>query len=149
MAIGYIAVLLAERRSSRSIPVVGALISYCKRGTGYDWGPVYLACGMGIVIALAEPGQAFYAAYVIAVSDSAASLMGMRFGRPAMRPLGKSYAGSLAFLVTCFAGGLVFMPPLYAAIAAAVLTVIELVSAAGLDNLTLPVAAQLILMLLL
>jgi dolichol kinase len=148
LAIGYLVVVLAERQGSRRLPVIAALISYCKRNGGYDWGPVYLACSMAVVIARAAPGQAFYAAYVIAISDSAASLVGMRFGRRTMRPLGKSWAGSLSFLATCFLGGLLFFSPLHAAIAAAALTIVELVSVRGLDNLTLPLAAQLMLMLL-
>jgi dolichol kinase len=148
LAIVYLVAVHAERRHACRIPVIAALISYCKRDGGYDWGPVYLACGMAIVIALATPGQAFYAAYVIAVSDSVASLVGMRFGHRTMRPLGKSYVGSLSFLVTCFLGGLFFLSPLHAAIAAAVLTIIELVSVRGLDNVTLPIAAQLLLMYL-
>jgi len=148
LAIGYLAVVHAEKKGSLRLPGITTLISYCKRNGVYDLGPVYLACSIAVVIALAAPWQAFYAAYVIAISDSAASLIGMRFGRRTALPLGKSFAGSLSFFLTCFLGSLLFFSPLHAAIAATVLTVVEFVSARGLDNLTLPLAAQLLLMFL-
>lgn len=148
LAIGYGAAILAEQRRGYRVPLISSIISYCRRDGGYDWGPFYLACGMGIVIALAKPMQALYAAYVIAISDGMASLIGMRFGSHLWGTLKKSYVGSLSFLVTCFLGGLLFFSPLHAAIAAAVLTAVEMISTRGLDNLTLPIGAFVMLMIL-
>ncbi len=62
---------------------------------------------------------------VLSVSDSAASLIGMRFGR--IRFLGKSLEGSLAFLVTAavILGLALPATPVVALIAAVVATVVE------------------------
>ncbi len=146
LALAYLAAIVAERHGGSTIPVLSPIIAYCKRDTHYDLGPLYLAVGMAIALAFAGPRQAFFAAYVIGISDSAASLAGMRFGTRTIPFVNKSYVGSLVFFATCFLGALYFLSPLNALIAAGILMLVELVSIHGLDNLTLPIAAQLLLM---
>lgn len=86
---------------------------------------------------------AIAALFVQSISDSAASLIGLRFGRS--RFLGKSLAGSLAFFITALVILWVALPGAGIAFAAAlVATLVEALPAPKLgpvelnDNLTIP-----------
>lgn len=148
LAAAYLSVIALEGKRDIRTPLFSAVINYCKRNSTYDWGPFYLALGLAAALYISKPTQAFFAAYVIAISDSFASIIGMRFGKRTIPYLNKSMLGSLAFFVTCFVGALYYLPPVQALITAACLSVIELVSIRGLDNLTLPIASQLLLLFL-
>jgi len=96
------------------------------------------------------------------VGDTAAALIGKRFGKHHVRlPLAdsqKTWEGSAAMTVTAFAAGLISMlltSPLqwyvclaFAAIAAPVAAYVELISHGGNDTVTVPAGAALILSLL-
>jgi len=148
LAAGYLFVIYLEGKRNIRIPCLSAIIDYCKRNNTYDWGPLYLALGFAVALYISEPVQAFFAAYVIAISDSLASLLGMCCGKYKIPYSGKSVAGSLAFFITCFVGALYYLPPFEALIAAVCLSVIEIISIRGFDNLTLPIASQLLLIFL-
>jgi phytol kinase len=148
LAFTYITTLAYEKRFNKTVPLFSTIIASCRRNTACDFGPFYLAIGMVVALSVSSPNNVFFAAYVIAICDSAASLVGINFGKNKIPLFGKSYIGSLTFFVLCFIGGLYFFPPIPLLISALVLTVIELVSIKGLDNLTLPIAAQLLLLFL-
>ncbi|MFH1874872.1 MAG: hypothetical protein ABH859_06785 [Pseudomonadota bacterium] len=148
LAAGYLVILIYEKQFNKTVPILSTIILYCRRSTDYDLGPIYLALGMIVALCLTSPRNVFYAAYVIAICDSAASLIGMRFGRKQIPIFGKSYLGSLAFFATCFLGGLFYLTPLMSLVAALCLVVIELISIKGLDNFTLPVVSQILLLLM-
>lgn len=148
LAASYMAIIVCEKRFNKTIPVFSTIISSCKRDVGYDFGPFYLALGMVVALCIASPRDVFFAAYVIAICDSAASLIGTRFGKNRIPLFGKSYIGSATFFATCFLGGLFFFTPLESLIAASCLVTIELISIKGLDNFTLPVISQLLLLMI-
>ena len=89
---------------------------------------------------------------VLAISDPVASLLGMRFGK---RPLlKKTWLGSVGFFVATMSILLIwqvnYSPGVSAGLvlgclaSALVITVVELVSTNGTDNLTVPVTTALI-----
>lgn len=142
---GYIGILVLEKQYQKKIYLFSTVIAFCKRNVKYDLAPLYLAVGMIVAIILSEHNSAFYAAYVIAVSDSLAALVGMRYGRLKIFYMKKTYLGSLVFFVFCLLGGLYYLTPYYALVVALSLTLVEVVSIKGLDNLTLPIVSQILL----
>jgi phytol kinase len=114
------------------------------------WGEVCLPLGV-TAAALLAPDPARYACAVatIAVSDVAACAAGRRLGGPRLPGSRKTWAGSAAFLGTALAIGLILVPsrPGAVVVVAVVTTVVEAVSARGLDNLAVPAAAAAVLRL--
>lgn len=108
LMVGYIGVLVLEKKYQKNVYLFSTVIAFCKRNVKYDLAPLYLALGMMGAIILSEHNSAFYAAYVVAVCDSLAALIGMRYGRFKIFYMNKTYLGSLVFLVLCFLGGLYF-----------------------------------------
>jgi len=145
LIIGYLALIVYEKRYGKTIPIISKIVSHCKRNVDYDFGPVYLALGFILALYIAPPKNVFYAAFVISVCDSAASLMGMRFGKNNLLFLNKSFVGSASFFVTCFLVGIFFVAPLKSIPIALCLTMVELFSIKDLDNFTLPIASQILL----
>jgi len=145
LMVGYVGILFLEKKFQRQISFFSPLIKYCKRNVRYDYAPLYLSLGMLIAILISEPIHVFFAAYVIAICDSLAALVGMKYGRFKIFYLNKTYLGSLVFLVLCLIGALYYLPPYYAFLTALALALTEIISLKGTDNLTLPVMSQLIL----
>lgn len=124
-----------------------------KRWVGFmvravEWGRLcgatYVLVGALLTVWLFPKPIAIAALFVQSISDSAASLIGLRFGRS--RFLGKSLAGSLAFFVTALVILWVALPGArgVAFAAALVATLVEALPAPRLgrlelnDNLTIP-----------
>ena len=143
---GYLAVIIYEKQSAKEFPLFSGIVAVCKRDVAYDFGPIYLALGMATALYFSTPRNVFFAAYVIAICDSAASIIGMRFGKLAIPHLNKSCLGSAVFFSTCFFGALYYLPAIDSLIIAACLMIVELLSTKGLDNLTLPIASQVLLL---
>ncbi len=148
LSVCYIAALTYERLHGKSIPILSTIISSCRRNIGCDFGPLYLALGMIVALSISTPQSVFFAAYVIAICDSAASLTGIQFGKSRIPMFGKSYVGSFTFFILCLFGGIYFFSPLNLLAVALILTMVELVSVKGLDNFTLPITAQLLILIL-
>jgi len=118
-------------------------------------GEIWFACGVCLAYlwSAAEPLAYCIAILVLAFADTAAALVGQRFGQPRQLPGGarKSAVGSLAFFVTALlvaAAALIAGAGLRpgeslvsAALLAAVTTGVEASLGDGLDNLFVPLAA--------
>lgn len=128
---------------------ISQIVTFFKRNEALDPAPLYLALSMLLCLLFSTPKSVFFAAYVIAICDSAAALVGIRFGKHQISNLNKSWEGTLAFMVFCFLGGLFYLPPLFAFLTALLLAFVELIGIRGLDNLLLPIASQLCLWLFL
>jgi len=98
----------------------------------------------------------FYAPVaVLAISDPAAGIIGMEWARRRSFPNGKSVGGSLAFLLTSFAAVLITLAIIHRAltlqyaiaslVVALVSAIVEALSPFGSDNLLVPVAVFLTL----
>lgn len=121
-------------------------ISKHKRVTGFDPAPLYLASGLCFSLMISPPLQAFFAAYVVAICDSAAALVGLKYGHHPIGCGSKTWEGSFAFGLLAFAGAIFFLPAVPALMSALVLTLAEIFFLRGLDNLVLPVLSQLLLL---
>jgi len=144
---GYIGILILETKYERKVFILSPLINFCKRNIRYDLAPLYLALGMLIAVMISEPSHVFYAAYVVAICDSMAALVGIKYGQSKIFYLPKSYQGSAVFFVTSFLGCLYYLPPIHALVTAAVLTLAEMLSPRGWDNLLLPIFSMVMLRL--
>lgn len=143
----YVALLFIEKKYSKKILGVNDLITLCKRSEKIDPAPAYLALGLLLCVVFFPAYNVFYAAYVIAISDSAAALVGMRFGRHPIGKFSKSWEGSLAFFILSFVGGVFFLSPLAALVTAFCLTTAEILCGRGTDNFILPLLSQVLLYL--
>ena len=129
-------------------------------------GEILIGIGLGVAALLAKNGTVFASAVlIIAWSDSLAAIIGMRYGRKnTFIVLGskKSYIGSFAFFMSTFVivmtsmyykfGSISFnsIPHLAGTIALSAfvsvcLTIIELTGVYGIDNLTIPIFATIVL----
>lgn len=122
------------------------------------WGEIYFALTVGILAFVTQDGWIYMAALLhMSLADGLAAIIGIRYGkRGRYLILGhmKSVVGTLTFLIVSLgilAGYIVGADtqlawPLIAAIALGA-TVLENVSARGLDNLTVPLWVALMLVL--
>jgi phytol kinase len=119
------------------------------------YGEIYFPLAIAVCALLFPDRLLFtYGVLVIGVSDALASLLGLRYGRRKYKaPSGqKSFVGSAAFFVSTLIIGatltLIFIDTTvvkaiaWAAVLAAILTIIEARATRGLDNLYVPVAAS-------
>ena len=141
----YIGIYYLEIKTSVQVPLLTRLIHYCRRGSTLDWGPIYLMLGFLVASNLGPVKNLWFCAYIIAVCDSMASLVGKSLGGPRLGKLSKTYAGSTAFLVLALVGSLYFFSPGQAIGVAVVLTLVEMLSVRDLDNFTFPVSTALLL----
>ncbi len=110
-------------------------------------GASYSLIGAWLTILLFEKRLACAALLVLAVGDTVASLVGRAVGGRTL--LGrKTAAGSLAMFVASSLVALAFVPPWVAVGGALAATLVELLPLPIDDNLTIPLAAGLALMLL-
>ena len=115
-----------------------------RREWGRVCGSTYVLVGALLSVVLFEKSVAVAVLLILTVSDTAASLVGLRFGRT--RLVGKSLEGSLAFFVTALA--ILFLtlhgPFLLLAVAALIATITEALPALRFgrlelnDNLLIP-----------
>jgi phytol kinase len=102
--------------------------------------------------ALLFPDQSLYmyGILIMAVSDGLAGLLGSWYGKATYR-LGwahKSYFGSIVFFISALAIGVLFSQGYVIVLATLTLTLVEAISARGVDNILLPLVAALCLSLL-
>lgn len=147
----FAGLLLASRR-------IGILVPLHPRGRRGE-GDIVYAAGIYAAFALADDTIGFQTAVLIlALADPAAALAGRAFGRRRFRAVGttRSLEGSLAFAAVAFViavalfglAGLSLGAVLIRAIGlAAATSAVEAASPAGLDNVTIPLMATLVLRL--
>jgi dolichol kinase len=114
-----------------------------------SWGEVFFPLGIAVAALLylpANPQVYTLSTLVLAISDPLANLLGSRATGGRLL-FGKSLQGSLAFLAASTAICLVFLPPLQALLVSLALTVTEAISPLGSDNLTIPAAGWLALVI--
>lgn len=123
-----------------------------------EWGRIsgatYVLLGALLSVWLFEPRVAIAVLLILSISDTAASLIGLRFGRT--RFLGKSLAGSSAFFVTALAILWLTLPAPKSVVlvGALVATLAEALPSPRLerfelnDNLTIPLLTGLVLTVL-
>ena len=112
----------------------------------FVYGPVTLGLGAMLALMLYPEPAAAVAIYALAFGDGFSSLFGKVFGRVRI-PLtgGKTFAGSLACLISVFIAGYSVTGNLRAAvIISAAATFLEALPSRDLDNLILPVGTGLI-----
>ncbi|MBI2337497.1 MAG: hypothetical protein HYU97_12130 [Deltaproteobacteria bacterium] len=143
----YIGIYYLEIKLKVQVPLLTRLIHYCRRGPTLDWGPIYLMVGFLVASNLGPVKNLWFCAYIIAVCDSMASLVGKSLGGPRLGKLSKTYVGSAAFLMLALVGFIYFFSPGHAVGLAIVLTLVEMFSVHDLDNFTLPVSTALLLIL--
>lgn len=113
-------------------------------------GATWVLLSACVVIVLFEPPVAAAAMVIGLVGDAAAALVGRRFGRRPLGSRGKSVEGTIAFAVTAFPAA-AFVPGLSLLSLAAAVIVAALVEGFGTpinDNLSVPMAAGIVLTLL-
>jgi dolichol kinase len=148
----FAGLLLASRR-------IGVLAPLHPRGRRGEGDLVY-AAGLYAAFALAPDTLAFQiAVLILALADPAAALAGRTFGHRHFRAFAttRSLEGSLAFGLVAFVAAVALLAsaglPLGAVVARAIVlaattALIEAISPAGIDNLTIPLAAILVVQLL-
>jgi phytol kinase len=151
-----VAVLLAIRLILPLRKMLGEMIYDVGRSS---WGEVYFALGVACLFMLCRDEPLLYCVpvLILALADTASSLIGRRHGRLRYAVWGgsKSVEGSVAFLLAAFVvaelGLLVFAPlggfdRLLAALALAVpVTLVEAAAGKGSDNFFVPLAAFVLL----
>ena len=156
LAMSVLALALRQRKIFQSIYSIRRI----------SMGEVLIGFGLAASALLAKSGAVYASAVlIIAWADSFAALVGTRYGKKnSFKVLGstKSAIGSLAFFVTSFfivcaflyyeSDGLLLRDPFtliygfsLAAIIAFSMTIVELTGVYGLDNLTIPLFATIIL----
>lgn len=145
LAFGYVVLYFLKNNFHIEVPFFSRVISACSRGEGFDPGPLYLAISFIICVFCFEARDIFFGASVVVVSDGLAALVGRLYGRKVFFSGSKSWEGSTAFFVSCMLVGLFFLSPVEAVTAALILVCSEALLTKGLDNLFLPVVAQLLL----
>lgn len=139
------------RLKGRSFPVLSAVTNLAMR-SGSDKeaenrfviAPLYFAAGILASLLIFPAPFNYVAIAVVTLGDGSAAIVGRLYGRTRIPYFHKTVEGTLAGLVCAFAGSLVFVSPNVALAAASVGMLVELVSVRVSDNLTVPLLAGLI-----
>lgn len=111
-----------------------------------SYGELFFPLGVGVLATMHPQHWVFaYAVLVLALADTAAAAVGMRFPFGRYPFGGKSLTGTLAFTLVAFAVGIPFAPVAACALAAVAAACVEAVAPRGLDNLAVPVVAALLI----
>lgn len=113
-----------------------------------SYGEVYYTLAVALTFTFAPDTKTYILTiFILSFSDAIASLVGTRYGTClfSFRNNIKSFEGSLSFFVTTFVLALLFTQALaFSLFLALVLTVVELLSTKGIDNLLLPLFTLLV-----
>jgi phytol kinase len=128
------------------LPLISPMLDLLERdGSGPGRGAFYFVVATLGCLVLFDPFRAAVGVFALALLDSVSTLAGRRLGRRRLSN-GKSIEGFLAGAIVT-AGALLFvLPPVTAVIAATAAGVVELVSPVD-DNLVIPPAVCLVLLL--
>jgi phosphoserine phosphatase len=112
--------------------------------------PIYFALGIAISLLTFPAPIRYVAITTLTIGDGCAHIFGMKFGRtPLPFNKGKNLEGTLFGLLFAFLGAMIFVDPTRALIAAAVGMLVEALPLPLNDNLTMPLASGLTLLLML
>ncbi len=111
--------------------------------------PIFFATGIMLALLLFPEPTNYASIAILALGDGAATVFGRKFGRTVF-PFNKSKGieGTVFGFIFAFLGALLFVSPLEAAIGAAVGMLVEALPTPISDNLTIPLATGLVLMIL-
>ncbi|MCJ7722104.1 HAD-IB family phosphatase [Candidatus Bathyarchaeota archaeon] len=111
--------------------------------------PIHFALGIAISLLVFPAPTCYVAITMITLGDGCAHIFGMKFGRTHL-PFnkGKNLEGTICGLIFAFLGATIFIDPTRALIVAAVGMLIEGLPLPINDNLTVPIAAGLMLSLI-
>ena len=111
--------------------------------------PIHFALGIAISLLIFPAPIRYVAITTLTLGDGCAHIFGMKFGRTRI-PFnkGKNLEGTIFGLLFTFLGAMIFVDPARALIAAAVGMLVEALPSPVNDNLTMPLAAGLILSLI-
>lgn len=114
-------------------------IKKLQRKDNKDYGPIYLVVGILITWLLASNiGEVYGACSIVVFCDSVASVLGKLFPYGKINLFKKTIVGSLSFLSLTLLISSQFLNWPQACIASIILTLVELISLRGIDNLLLP-----------
>ncbi|MCW4015191.1 MAG: HAD-IB family phosphatase [Candidatus Bathyarchaeota archaeon] len=135
-----------------NIPVLSSITWRAAKKTElYEFAtsPIHFALGIAISLLVFPEPICYIAITVLTLGDGSAHIFGVKFGKTSV-PLnkGKSIEGAIAGFMCAFIGAMIFVDPARALIAAAVGMLIEGLPSPINDNLSIPLASGLILMLL-
>jgi dolichol kinase len=138
--------LLHRARLGRGgLPLWRQLRSLGERASGFDPGPLYLAVGMAPVLLFVSPPWSLAIVALTALADSAAAVVGLLADGPRLPgSTRKTLAGSATFLLVAAGFGLLAgIPPFQAMTLGFVGMLVEWASPRGTDNVLLPAAGVL------
>jgi len=111
--------------------------------------PIHFALGIAISLLIFPAPIRYVAITTLTLGDGGAHLFGMKFGRtPLPFNKGKNLEGTLFGFLFAFLGAMIFVDPTRALIAAAVGMLVEALPLPLNDNLTMPLASGLTLLLI-
>jgi HAD superfamily phosphoserine phosphatase-like hydrolase len=111
--------------------------------------PIYFALGIAISLMIFPAPIRYVAITTLTIGDGCAHIFGMKFGRtPLPFNKGKNLEGTLFGFLFAFLGAMIFVDPTEALIAAAVGILVEALPLPLNDNLTMPLASGLTLLLI-
>ena len=114
----------------------------------YNTSPIFHALGIALTLLIFPPPICYATIAVLTLGDSFASIFGKKFGRTKVSfNTGKSVEGSIAGLMVAFLGALLFVDPLTAMIGAASGILIEMLPLPIDDNMTMPFASGLAMLI--
>ena len=111
--------------------------------------PIHFALGIAISLLIFPAPIRYVAITTLTLGDGCAHLFGMKFGRtPLPFNKGKNLEGTIAGFLFAFLGAMIFVDPTRALVAAAVGMLVEALPLPLNDNLTIPLASGLTLLLI-
>ena len=146
--IGVVTLLYAVSEAMRlmgvAVPVFSGVTWRAMRPAeprGVVTGPFFFGVGIFLTVALFEPAAATVGVLVLAIGDSAASLVGRAFGSTTLpyNP-GKTLMGSLSLFAVGVLVAIFFVPVPWALLVGAVASLVESLPLGPYDNLMLPLA---------
>jgi HAD superfamily phosphoserine phosphatase-like hydrolase len=140
------------RIRGRNIPVLSSITwNAANKPELYEFAtsPIHFALGIAISLLVFPSPIRYVAITILTLGDGFAHIFGMKFGRtPLPFNKGKNLEGSIFGFLFAFLGGLIFIDPMRALIAAAVGMVVEALPLPVNDNLSMPLVSGLILALI-
>jgi len=126
-------------KQKSALPVFGQLGAALTRSTSLDLAPILLALGLGLTALIFPLRAALAGAVLVCVCDGLAAIVGMKWGRWRWPWGNKTFLGSTVFLTSALLILFAWLPWKACLVVALSGTLIESISAKGLDNLVLPI----------